>query len=122
MKQRQSPEIINLSEDKLNEIKTRFESGSILDDDKKIILSILSGYLWIQRQLHAKKLGIHRLRNLFGFNTEKRSKLNEKTNDNSPINTNDSSDLTEQNDISSGGNAISSKKNLNGIWKKTMVE
>jgi hypothetical protein len=42
MKRKKSPEIINLPEGKLDEITTRFESGSILEEDKKIILLILS--------------------------------------------------------------------------------
>ena len=73
MKRRKSPEIINLPEAKLNEIKTRLESGSILEEDKKVILLILSTYAWLYRQLQTKKLGIQRLRNLFGFSTEKQS-------------------------------------------------
>jgi hypothetical protein len=73
MKQRKSPEIINIPEEKLSEIKTRLESGSILEEDKKVILLILSTYAWLYRQLQTKKLGIQRLRNLFGFSTENRA-------------------------------------------------
>lgn len=73
MIRKKTPDIINLPEEKLDEIKTRFEAGSILEEDKKIILLILSTYAWLYRQLKAKKLGIQRLRNLFGFSTEKRS-------------------------------------------------
>ena len=73
MIRKKTPEIINLPDGKLDEIKARFEAGSILEEDKKIILLILSTYAWLCRQLEAKKLGIQRLRNLFGFSTEKRS-------------------------------------------------
>src|SRR3990167_4013973 len=116
MKQRKSPEIIDLPEGKLDEIKTRLESGSILEEDKKIILLILSTYSWLYRQLQAKKLGIQRLRNLFGFSTEKRSKLKKKDNDNTPPDLNGSSD----GDVLSGGNVTPLKKHPIGIQKKTM--
>ena len=56
MIRKKTPEIINLPEGKLDEIKARFETGSILEEDKKIILLILSTYAWLYRQLEAKKL------------------------------------------------------------------
>ena len=116
MKRKKSPAIINLPEEKLNEIKIRLESGSILEEDKKVILLILSTYAWLYRQLQAKKLGIQRLRNLFGFSTEKRSKLKKKDDDNTPPDLNGSSD----GDVLSGGNVTPLKKHPIGIQKKTM--
>ena len=119
MKQRKSPEIINIPEEKLNEIKTRLESGSILEEDKKVILLILSTYAWLYRQLQAKKLGIQRLRNLFGFSTEKRSKLKKKDDD-IPPDLNGSSAATTQGDMLPGGNVTPLKKHPIEIQKKTM--
>lgn len=122
MKQRKSPEIINLPSGKLDEIKTRFESGTSLEDDKKIILLILSTYAWLHRQLQAKKIGIQRLRSLFGFSTEKRTTLKKKDDDNAPPDLNGSSDATTQGDTLSGGNVTPLKKHQIGIQKKTMVD
>lgn len=119
MKQRKSPEIINLPEEKLNEIKTRLESGSILEEDKKVLLLILSTYAWLYRQLQAKKLGIQRLRNLFGFSTEKRPKLKKKEAD-TPPDLNGSSAATTQGDTLPGGNVTPLKKHPIEIQKKTM--
>ena len=119
MKKRKSPEIINLPEEKLNEIKTRLESGSILEEDKKVILLILSTYAWLYRQLQAKKLGIQRLRNLFGFSTEKRPKLKKKEAD-TPPDLNGSSAATTQGDTLPGGNVAPLKKHPIEIQKKTM--
>lgn len=119
MKQRKSPEIINIPEGKLNEIKTRLESGSILEEDKKVILLILSTYAWLYRQLQAKKLGIQRLRNLFGFSTEKGSKLKKKDDD-TPPDLNGSSAATTQGDTLPGGNVTPLKKHPIEIQKKTM--
>ena len=110
MKQRKSPEIIDLPEGKLDEIKTRLESGSILEEDKKIILLILSTYSWLYRQLQAKKLGIQRLRNLFGFSTEKRPRLKKTDDEIIPP------DLNEL----PGGKVTSIKKSLSGIQRKIM--
>jgi len=64
MTRKKIPEIINLPAGKLDAIKTRFEEGFILEEDKKVILLILSTYSWLSRQLQAKKIGIQRLRNL----------------------------------------------------------
>jgi hypothetical protein len=104
------PEILNPPDGKLDEIKTRFEAGSILEEDKRIILLILSTYSWLYRQLQAKKLGIQRLRNLFGFSTEKRSKLKKKD------------DKTIPPDLNGlpGGDVTPIKKPPSGIQKKTM--
>ena len=55
MTRKKIPEIINLPAGKLDEIKTRFEEGFILEEDKKVILLILSTYSWLSRQLQAKK-------------------------------------------------------------------
>jgi len=119
MKQRKSPEIINLPEEKLNEIKTRLESGSILEEDKKVLLLILSTYAWLYRQLQAKKLGIQRLRNLFGFSTEKRSKLKKKDDD-IPPDLDGSADAKSEGETLPGGNVTPLKKSLNGILRQTM--
>lgn len=75
MVRKKTPEIINLSEIALDELKSRVEQRSpLLDGDIKIILSILSTYQWLHRQLQSTKLSIYRLKKLFGFSTEKRSK------------------------------------------------
>ena len=120
MKQRKSPEIINLPTERLDEIKIRFEAGSSLEEDKKIILLILSTYAWLHRQLQAKKIGIQRLRSLFGFSTEKRSMLKKKDDGDIPPDLNGSSDVTTQGDALSGGNVTPLKKYPIGIQKKTM--
>lgn len=120
MKRKKSPEIINLPAGKLDEIKTRFESGSILEEDKKIILLILSTYAWLYRQLQAKKIGIQRLRSLFGFSTEKRANLEKKDDNNIQPDLNGSSDSTAQGDALPGGNVTPLKKQPIEIQKKIM--
>lgn len=122
MKRKKSPEIINLPAGKLDEIKTRFAAGSILEEDKKIILLILSTYAWLHRQLQAKKIGIQRLRSLFGFSTEKRSVLKKKDDGDMPADLNSSADAKTEGDTLPGGNVTPQKKHPIGTQKKTMAE
>ena len=121
MTRKKTSEIIHIPAGKLDEIKTRFEEGFILEEDKKIILLILSTYSWLYRQLQAKKLGIQRLRTLFGFSTEKRSGSKNKGDENSPPDLNGSPDTISQGDTSLGDNVTSIKKSLNGTQKKIMA-
>lgn len=120
MTRNKMPEIINLPAGKLDEIKTQLAASSILEEDKKIILLILSTYAWLYRQLQTKKLGIQRLRSLFGFSTEKRSGLKKKDDENSAPGLNGSPDATPQGDKLPGGNVTPIKKHPGGIWKKIM--
>lgn len=85
MKRNKPPEIITLPAGKLDEIKTRLTESAILEEDKKIILSILTVYAWLYRQLQSKKLSILRLKSLFGFSTEKKNQLKKSTNDQNAI-------------------------------------
>ncbi len=121
MTRKKTSEIIHIPAGKLDEIKTRFEEGFILEEDKKIIVLILSTYSWLYRQLQAKKLGIQRLRTLFGFSTEKRSGSKNKGDENSPPDLNGSPDTISQGDTSLGDNVTSIKKSLNGTQKKIMA-
>lgn len=80
MKKKKTPEIINVSETELDALTSRLTDGlPLLDGDAKILLSVLSTYKWLQRQLKSTKLTIHRLKKMFGFNTEKRSWLKKPT-------------------------------------------
>ena len=119
MTRNKKPEIINLPAGKLDEIKTQLAASSILEEDTKIILMILSTYSWLYRQLQAKKLGIQRLRSLFGFSTEKRSKPKKKEDD-IPPDLNGSFDSALQDDTLPGGNVTPLKKHQSGIQKRTM--
>ena len=74
MTRKNTPEFIDISDTKLDDIKARITSGSLLDEDKRIILVIMVAYTWMLRQLEYTKITIARLKNLFGFSTEKRNK------------------------------------------------
>jgi hypothetical protein len=78
MKKKKSPEIIDLPVETLDGIKSRVASCSLLEEDKSVLLAIVSAYVWIHGQLQSAKLSIYRLKKVFGFNTEKRNKSSEK--------------------------------------------
>jgi len=73
-KKNADPKIINMSMSELDTVKTRLTDDILTPDDKKIILSILGTYQWLYSQLELAKLGMRKLRNVFGFKTEKRHK------------------------------------------------
>jgi hypothetical protein len=60
MSRKKTPEMIAVSDEALEDIKTRVSSGAVLEEDKKIILSILSTHQWLYRQLRTAKLSINR--------------------------------------------------------------
>ena len=101
-KKNDTPEIITLSLDDMDEIKARFLSNTLGDNDKKIILTILTTYQWLQAQLRNTKFSILRLRRLFGFKNEKHKKLTStnNTNMNDTTGTNESTDLAQQSESS----------------------
>ena len=89
--------IVDASNQKLDGIKSRLESAAILEEDKKIILSILSAYQWLHGQLNSTKSSIRRLKNFFGFSTEKRRRSSKNTDDSNvsqEINDNKESDCS----------------------------
>ena len=73
------PQIIHLEARELDEIKSRLLSVELAENDKKIILSILTTYQWLYQQLQTAKFTLHRLKKMFGFKTERRPWLKNKT-------------------------------------------
>jgi hypothetical protein len=74
VKRKKSCEIIDIGVGRLEELKSRVTACSLLEEDKSVLLAIVSAYVWIQNQLESAKLSIHRLKKMFGFSTEKRKK------------------------------------------------
>lgn len=123
MSNKHFPEIVTLSESELDAIKTRVNSYAASEEDKKIILSILSTYQWLYRQLRTTKLSIHRLKNLFGFTTEKRGKRKNRNLDIPSVQGNNTNDSTPDDAVSDTG-VTSGKKfsRPNGIFRQTTGE
>ncbi|HFD2239168.1 TPA: hypothetical protein ACF2PS_002090 [Legionella pneumophila] len=74
MKKKRSPEVVTISTESLEQLKSRIDSGVLLEGDKKIVLAILGTYSWLHHQLQSSKFTLGRLKKMFGFVTEKRLK------------------------------------------------
>ena len=120
MIRKKDPEIIKLPEGRMDAIKARLMDNSpVLEEDKQIILCILSTYSWLQRQLQSKKLGIQRMRSLFGFRTEKHSNLKKNKSGAKDLPP-DLADAASAGNALPGGNVTLVKKPLNGSLEKIM--
>jgi len=93
-KDHDQPEIITLLHDDLQGIKARILANTLEEHDKKIILTIINSYQWLQDKIQHTKINIFRLRKLFGFKTEKRKQPISTTN-NTPDAHDAANDLTE---------------------------
>jgi hypothetical protein len=71
LKKTSKPEIIKLTSNDVDGLKVRLSVGQLDENDKKIMLAILTTYQWLSNQLQTAKFSIHRLRKIFGFKTEK---------------------------------------------------
>ena len=74
-------EFIDLSEEQKASLIVRLESGKLSSQDRALLIKVLNGMAWLPRLAEHRKLSVHRLRKLFGFKTERRSK-SEDGNDN----------------------------------------
>jgi len=75
------PDRIDINEDEIEGLLGRFQSDTLNDCDKTIIVSIIQTYFWIQSSLAEAKISIKRLKALFGLRrTEKRKNLENKDN------------------------------------------
>lgn len=108
-KNNNTPEIITLSHDDLKKIKARFLSNKLEEHDRKIILTIITTYQWLQDKLANTKINIFRLRKLFGFKTEKRTQLAPANYSNSNV-TEATQDPTTQRDVNESDKDLTLKK------------
>jgi len=113
MSRKKTPEMIDISSKQLDRIHERIATNTLLDDDKRIVLAILSAYTWIQCQLERHKLSIKRLKNMFGFSTERRGKYKKKeVEPTSPDLDGDNASLSPDTNKTDG--ITTSKKHLSG--------
>jgi hypothetical protein len=69
----QQPELMTLTAEEAEALKSRITAGMLLESDKKIMLGLISFTLWLQKQLSLAKLSIARLKSMFGISTEKKT-------------------------------------------------
>jgi hypothetical protein len=67
------PEHIKLTAASADALRARIQANNLTDDDRRIMLGLISFSLWLEQQLHSAKLSIQRLKKLFGFSSEKKT-------------------------------------------------
>jgi len=67
------PNVVPLTQEEAEAFKERIANSLLAQQDKKIILALLSFNFWLQSQLGRAKLTILRLKKIFGLPTEKKS-------------------------------------------------
>ena len=72
------PEVISVTDQEAKELKKGIEESNLSPHQKKILLAILNIYSWLSALYYAKKLNINKIKRLFGFQSEKSPKDEEK--------------------------------------------
>ena len=117
MARKNTPEMLDISEQQLSDINARISSNSLLEEDKRVIVLVLSAYAWIQTQLQRHKLSIKRLKNMFGFTTEKRKRRNKQDEADTGLDLNTIGDAPTLPDDTKG-EVTPGKKHHNGTQQK----
>lgn len=73
MTAREAPEQIKLTQQEAESLKLRIVKNQLTESDLKLLGGLVAFNLWLQNQLSLAKLSIHRLKQFFGFSTEKKS-------------------------------------------------
>ncbi len=73
MKKANEPEEIILTVEESEALKARVLASNLSESDRSLLVGLVSFALWLQLQLNRAKLSIHRLKQLFGVSTEKKS-------------------------------------------------
>jgi len=71
------PQVTQLSQTQLNELKERLHHNKLSLDDINVVDSVIDFSIWMQRELEKNKLTILRLKKLYGFKQEKKQPSNE---------------------------------------------
>ena len=90
-----SPELLNITDKQLEDISLRLGKNSLSAEDIKLLTALLTTYTWLMKQLSRSKITIHRLKQLFGYSSEKKNRLK---NSNSDVPPSPSGKITEQMD------------------------
>lgn len=70
------PQRIALTSEQAEDLKSRINASPLSDDDRTLLVGLISFVLWLENQLNRAKLSITRLKSLFGVSTEKKSPKN----------------------------------------------
>lgn len=67
------PKKIDLTPEQAEALRQRLVSNQLNENDKEILLGMVSFNFWLREQLALAKMSIGRLKRLFGFRREKKS-------------------------------------------------
>jgi hypothetical protein len=76
-----SPELLNITDQQLEDISLRLGKNSLSAEDIRILAALLTTYSWLMKQLSRSKITIHRLKQLFGYSSEKKNRLKNSNSD-----------------------------------------
>lgn len=76
MERNKRPKNISLTAEQASALKERLANSSLSEADKELVSGLMSFNLWLEQQLQQAKLGIRRLKSIFGIKTEKKSSEN----------------------------------------------
>lgn len=123
------PEAVHLTAEEADALQTRIASNKLNVEDLRLLSGLVSLCLWLQDQLEHAKLGIRRLKSMFGFSTEKSPTTPDSSSTTTPpsdltpcSNTIDpppeqpTGDSEPSNDV--GGNGVTDNNNTTGNTKK----
>ena len=70
-KKEKAPEVLQVSDQELVQIKKNVESSDLGEREKKVVISILETYYYLVALYRAKRLSVQKLARMFGFKSEK---------------------------------------------------
>ena len=107
------PKEITLTEEKVDTLRSTIQTLEIDASLKTILTGLLDNHIWLQHELHEKKISMSRLKSYFGIKSEKHAKAssNDKETPSSEDETDDGGD--------SGGAAALGPSDANKTSEKT---
>jgi len=108
------PKEIILTEEQVDSLRSTIQTLEIDASLKTILTGLLDNHIWLQHELHEKKISISRLKSYFGIKSEKHAKAssNDKETPSSEDETDDGGD--------SGGTAALKPSDANKTSEKTV--
>ena len=86
MNRTKSPELLNITEQQIKDMGLRLGTNSLSVEDIKLLTTLLTTYTWLMKQLSRSKITIHRLKQVFGYSSEKKNRLKKSNSDIPPEN------------------------------------
>ncbi|MEI7780794.1 MAG: hypothetical protein WCJ18_02575 [Planctomycetota bacterium] len=86
MNRTKGPELLNITEQQIKDMGLRLGTNNLSVEDIKLLRTLLTTYTWLMKQLSRSKITIHRLKQVFGYSSEKKNRLKKSNSDIPPEN------------------------------------